>query len=342
MGLKAGDKVRFLDEKGEGTILRFIDNAQVLVQMDDGFEIPYLLAKLVPAVAPAAKPAFSGSRSADYSQETYTAAVSAVSPSLQTEGVFLVYLPVNQEQPMTGTFGVFLFNMCSLHIQFTVSSRHNGKFSCEYAGTLTPLQSCRIKEIKPEEIERWSALRVDIQFYGYEPFLPREPVSRLLKQKPARFYKESSYSASGLTPQKAITIDLTRNMLKGQEEEYFEEKDLSRIVFEKESKNETPLSKQSTKNNTAFEWEVDLHAEELVDSLRGLSNGQIVDIQLRFFQKKLDEGIAQNIRKIIFIHGVGNGRLKGEIRKILATYKGFKTHDASYSRYGVGATEVIL
>jgi dsDNA-specific endonuclease/ATPase MutS2 len=131
-------------------------------------------------------------------------------------------------------------------------------------------------------------------------------------------------------------------MQKGQDEEYFEEKEISKIVFDKEQKSEKRISKQSEKNNSALDWEVDLHLEELVDNIRGMNNGQMIDVQLRHFQKKLDEGFAQNIRKIVFIHGVGNGRLKQEIRKILATHKELRFHDASYGTYGFGATEVVF
>lgn len=90
------------------------------------------------------------------------------------------------------------------------------------------------------------------------------------------------------------------------------------------------------------ELEVDLHIEELVDSVKGLNNSQILDIQLRYFQRKLEEALAAHARKIVFIHGVGTGRLKFEMVKILEGYGSLRFHDASYSKYGWGATEVIL
>jgi hypothetical protein len=341
MNLKAGDKVRFLDEKGEGVITRFIDNKQVLVEMPDGFEIPYLLAKLVP-VAVETKPT---ARQAEHplQKEVPVSAIytpSTVMQGLQSEGVFLVYQPADQSYPLGGRFSVQLFNMTPYHIQFALSSKQINKYTCEHSGTLQGKQSCKIRDIGPEEIERWSSLRVDVIFYSYEPFQPREPLSRILKQKPARFYKESSFTSGGLTSGLAIVVDLMHTMQKGQDEEYFEEKAITQIVFDKEQKAERRVSKQSEKNNSALDWEVDLHLEELVDNTRGMNNGQMIDVQLRHFQKKLDEGFAQNIRKIVFIHGVGNGRLKQEIRKILATHKDLRFHDASYSIYGFGATEV--
>ena len=48
MKLRIGDKVRFLNEVGEGTITRFKDTHTVFVEVQDGFEIPYLTKHLVP------------------------------------------------------------------------------------------------------------------------------------------------------------------------------------------------------------------------------------------------------------------------------------------------------
>ena len=48
MKLRIGDKVRFLNEVGEGVITRFKDKETVFVEMKDGFEIPYLCKHLVP------------------------------------------------------------------------------------------------------------------------------------------------------------------------------------------------------------------------------------------------------------------------------------------------------
>jgi dsDNA-specific endonuclease/ATPase MutS2 len=48
-------------------------------------------------------------------------------------------------------------------------------------------------------------------------------------------------------------------------------------------------------------------------------------------------------KKIVFIHGVGNGKLKHELRRILdAEYKNLRYQDASFKEYGFGATMVLL
>jgi dsDNA-specific endonuclease/ATPase MutS2 len=90
------------------------------------------------------------------------------------------------------------------------------------------------------------------------------------------------------------------------------------------------------------EIEIDLHIDELIESHAGMNNSQILDVQLKHFKNELEDAIHSNVKKITFIHGVGTGRLKQEIYKILKTYEKLRFHDASYARYGFGATEIVL
>jgi len=91
------------------------------------------------------------------------------------------------------------------------------------------------------------------------------------------------------------------------------------------------------------EHEIDLHIEELIDSHRGMSNSQILSVQMANFNRELNVAIRQGSRKLIAIHGVGEGVLRAEIRKeIHYNYPEFQTHDANYKKYGYGATEIVL
>lgn len=91
------------------------------------------------------------------------------------------------------------------------------------------------------------------------------------------------------------------------------------------------------------EMEVDLHIEELIDSYRGMSNGEILSVQMANFKRQLNIAIRRKVKKLIVIHGVGEGVLKSEIRtELLSNFPDMEFHDASYRKYGYGATEIIL
>ena len=88
--------------------------------------------------------------------------------------------------------------------------------------------------------------------------------------------------------------------------------------------------------------EVDLHIEELVEDHRGWSNAEILLHQLDKFEKVLSSAFQTGKRKMVVIHGRGDGVLRFEIRKKLRDYPGIEVHDASYKTYGQGATEILL
>jgi dsDNA-specific endonuclease/ATPase MutS2 len=88
---------------------------------------------------------------------------------------------------------------------------------------------------------------------------------------------------------------------------------------------------------------IDLHIENLIDSHRGMGNAEILNIQMVRFRRFLNASINKQHRKIVVIHGVGEGVLRNEIRKELDYYhQNLEYYDASYQEFGMGATEIIL
>ncbi|MFP5470490.1 MAG: Smr/MutS family protein [Bacteroidia bacterium] len=89
--------------------------------------------------------------------------------------------------------------------------------------------------------------------------------------------------------------------------------------------------------------EIDLHIENLIDSHKGMQNYQILEVQMANFRRSLNSAISRRLKKMVVIHGVGEGVLKQEIRKELKEfYPHFDFFDASYQEYGYGATEIEL
>ena len=103
-------------------------------------------------------------------------------------------------------------------------------------------------------------------------------------------------------------------------------------------KKRTSIFKKS-KNEVVFE--VDLHIHKLVKSTKGLDNFDMLNLQIDTAKRKLEYAIQKKISKIVFIHGVGEGVLKSELKFLLQKYS-VKVYDASYQKYGLGATEVYI
>jgi dsDNA-specific endonuclease/ATPase MutS2 len=116
------------------------------------------------------------------------------------------------------------------------------------------------------------------------------------------------------------------------------EKDLAKAIV---SKDEQPIA---PKKATAPELiEIDLHIHQLLDDTRGLSNHEMLEIQMGKFRNEMETAIANGTQRIVFIHGIGNGTLKQEIlRELGSKYKKYYFQEASFKEYGFGATMVIL
>ncbi len=112
------------------------------------------------------------------------------------------------------------------------------------------------------------------------------------------------------------------------------------LLKEKTSEKSTAKSPfKKTKNEIILE--VDLHINQLVKSTKNLDNYDMLNIQLNTAKQKIEYAISKRISKIVFIHGVGEGVLKYELHRTLNKYS-VKYYDASYKKYGLGATEVYI
>ena len=92
------------------------------------------------------------------------------------------------------------------------------------------------------------------------------------------------------------------------------------------------------------EWLIDLHLEALPTSGNGMTDGEKHQYQLRFFRMQMQQHLRHHGRRIVVIHGKGNGVLRNEIRQILKRDFGtqVEVHDADFSRYEEGATLVVV
>jgi hypothetical protein len=174
--------------------------------------------------------------------------------------------------------------------------------------------------------------------YKHKEYKHYSPEQSNVELSPVKFVKDSSFVENDFFDEKAYILKIATNNLpdSGIEinmknlEEALKQKSIKKLVLE-------PKPKPGIE-------EIDLHIEELLDDTRGLDNGQMLEIQKARFITALESGLSSKTKKMVFIHGVGNGRLKHEIRRLLDTqYAGLvRYHDASFKEYGYGATMVIL
>lgn len=118
--------------------------------------------------------------------------------------------------------------------------------------------------------------------------------------------------------------------------------EVAQVKKQKEEKKRRPNKTVKPKERNAPKMEVDLHINQLVKSTRGLSNFEMLEIQLETAKRQLEFAMSKRIQKVVFIHGVGEGVLKEELNYLFKKYDNVKFYDAEYRKYGLGATEVYI
>lgn len=111
------------------------------------------------------------------------------------------------------------------------------------------------------------------------------------------------------------------------------------LEFERPKKK---LVKKSFKKRNIPAIEIDLHIHELVEHTKNLSNFDMLNIQLNAAKRQINFAKQKKIKRVILIHGVGQGVLKAELETILRRDEEVDFYDADYKTYGLGATEVYI
>jgi len=87
--------------------------------------------------------------------------------------------------------------------------------------------------------------------------------------------------------------------------------------------------------------EIDLHIENLVENTRGMTNTDILMTQLSVLETQLRIAINNRQERIIIIHGLGKGKLRNEVHRLLSEMPEIKSYTNEWmAKYGFGATEV--
>lgn len=102
------------------------------------------------------------------------------------------------------------------------------------------------------------------------------------------------------------------------------------------SKSKPAVEERPVFTNKAVE--IDLHIEALPGGL-GVAKGQELPFQLEHFKAVMRSQLKHRGRRIIFVHGVGDGVLKAAIREELDTVYAIS---CSWTPYGDGATAVTI
>jgi len=184
---------------------------------------------------------------------------------------------------------------------------------------------------------------MQIIFFRKTPYDIKEPIIKRISIKPQRFYNADSFTENDYFDQKAFMFPIVEENPIKEAMDKLKDADIQNVIFEKEIKNindNTP--KKSAPRPKPTTVEIDLHIEQLLDNTIGMEAKDILDYQMKVFSDELAKAKKNNkVKRIVFIHGKGNGSLKTKVCAFLDRNK-IKYQDASFQRYGFGATLVFV
>lgn len=329
MKLRIGDKVRFLNEIGEGVVTRFADKNTAYVELPDGFEIPYSVKQLVPVHTELI--INSEADNLDLDPESGV-----------TDAVYFVIEPDHEMPVLVSDYKIYLFNSSSYNLIYAYSIKDDAYFQTLKHGEVGAYQKILLKTCKVGFFKEHSYHKIECILFKNVHYRAQIPIAETIFVNPENL-KQSSLIKHEEFKRPVFAFLLKDEFIVAQNvEQELTEEDIARLKSVKESRPFSKTSRSHKEQLKKLEKEIDLHIEELVDNVNGMSNHEMLSIQLERFEKELDKAMENGMKKLIIIHGVGNGRLKREIQNILKTTSGITYQDASYKDYGFGATQVNI
>ena len=378
--MKIGDKVRFLSEVGGGKVVGFRGKDIALVEDADGFEIPMQVRELVvvetddyniptpqqkekrqgsattKSVAQEAVPyrgkifepvQASQTREGDASQGFAQGVNDQFLVQQETKGsdmlnVYLAYVPVDIKQVSTTPFETYLVNDSNYYLYYTYSTIENRSCILHSHGLIEPNTKLFLEEFEKVQLNDLERVAVQcIAFKENKPFALKPAVSVELRIDVVKFYKLHTFQENDFFEEPALLYDIVRND-QLTKQLYVSEEDVKNALIQK--KDVQPARKPSfNKDNRNAILEVDLHINELLDNTHGLSNTDMLQYQLKKFVEVMEQYKNQQGKRIVFIHGKGEGVLrKAILDELKRKYARCKWQDASFQEYGFGATQVTI
>lgn len=334
----------------------------VLVEDEDGFQIPmavtdvvvvddedYSTSRIVESKAKA--------KTVPDDDEDYDPAdrpVTFKAPVEERSGgdklsAYLAFVPLDIKEITSTRFEAYFVNDSNYYMRYTYLTAEGANWHLRSTAEVEPNTKLFIEEFGREDLGGME--RVGVQIVAYKRgrgFLLKPAVDVQLRVDAVKFYKLHTFRENDFFEQPALIYPVVENDKAARTLAIDPEK-LKRELLSKATAGTAPAApgpaaapkgRQTEKNAPVV---VDLHAAELLDTTAGLSAADILNYQMDTFRKTLAQYARQPGRRIVFIHGKGEGILRHAIiSELRYRYKRYQYQDASFQEYGYGATQVTI
>ena len=265
---------------------------------------------------------------------------------------YIGFLPVDSRALSQTEFEVYLINDSNLYVRFLLLTQEGEQYSLRHEGLVLPNQKLLLDTIGHADLPQWERLTFQLLAYKTDkPFALKSPMNITLRVDGTKFYKLHSFAASDFFNNPALVRPLVSEDRPAQSvsiaaetvEEALITPEVVRQAAERPKQQPARATDKSVTLDRNAIVEVDLHADVLLDSTRGLTPTDILTMQIKAFHDTMRQYAKDKGRRIVFIHGKGEGVLRATLLKELKNHYRHCTHqDASFREYGFGATMVTV
>ncbi|MFK7932496.1 MAG: Smr/MutS family protein [Saprospiraceae bacterium] len=342
-----GSKVRFKHTGDEGIITRRLDNGMVEVALDGDLEMtipifPDDLERVVDLMNPSKTKAKIVSGKKDKTPTPPPRpSIESQYAVIKSQGIQVAFDPVDLKNSIPERYEVYLLNDLKADYIFTyhlkiaeaAKEKHNGKLSSMTAEMVGELWYDELSDNPEIQLELWKVTTKGTGTRHYKS-LKIKPKQFFQRIKTAPFLNRKVHLYPAFDGKEPTTAQKKKNNLL----EYTRQNLKPTIGTPAYVRYQT----HDVKAFAEFNPEIDLHIENLVShSIKGMSNSQIIRIQLDHFERFMEKAIRLGVAYIFVIHGLGKGRLRDEVATRLVRHPDVKSFKNEYHpKYGWGATEV--
>lgn len=244
--------------------------------------------------------------------------------------VKLAFVPNGKGKPESLDLDAYIVNDSSYEVYYCVAIWRSGYVETIKTGLLEADTKELLRQFPRSSFAQIQTLHISLLPMKRVNYVPQSVENFDIELHPLKFIRPGNYAENDYFDESSFIFSLT--------DEHSSQGSVS-VPLSEESK---PVVAHKPKANLpAVE---DLHIENILESCEGLSSGEILSAQLARFKFVMETAIKSSQRgKIVFIHGVGKGKLKYELKKTLdREYSKFRYQDASFAEYGYGAIMVFL
>ncbi len=240
----------------------------------------------------------------------------------------------------TGTLDLHVVNDSNYFASYAIMRTDSkGQSTLIAASTIEPNTKEKIDTLNPMQVDGQTWTVQLLMFKKIRSFTPQPVYNTEIKPRGVKMLRDGSFTDNDFFDCKAILMPVIKDEF-AKKLEQLTDKETARGASEGRHPEPAKVSKPSRSTDII---EVDLHIDSLLPDTRGLDNKDMLEVQMKHVRTTMEQNCHTQGLRIVFIHGVGAGVLKGELRRFLERkYPKCSFQDASFREYGFGATMVTI